>query len=459
LNQQQSISSFGQPMRLTRYQFREAIRSGRGRAVQHVMSFGVEGIEDLIRDAVMRDYRTCNWTEDSRARYLLAILDAGGLTASYESFLIQRSRRARNRRDHGQALDLLARLAQRGSLSARAGIRSTVEANLRSKSDLWTLDIIIDSEGITGLTWLLEHPLAPHDLEWWAPITYWVEDLEKEVGKRAVRTALRRVAKNSDRARERLKALEIPAAPAKRRKEDKVLPFDEWFSELKALPRDSAEFRQRSIRAWHWARSTSDEERRKAINVLSEEGDTALLVPLARVVNGLEFDPTNLLERASQEDVKIAYQRLWGLKDLKHSSIREFALQRLGIPCLADIVIRFLDVNSGPRDATRIFAALRRMRFSRDDWHGIGMEIVKFYRDHRFVADGRALRLLYERNPCTECRERHLAEMIRRHEATRSDLEEALHDASWRTRQLAKKELARLDRRTASTPLLDETSA
>jgi len=130
------------------------------------------------------------------------------------------------------------------------------------------------------------------------------------------------------------------------------------------------------------------------------------------------------------------------LENIRHSSVREFAINNVGKGIRTSENFALLATNYMPEDGKMMEVLLREM-ISQKDWDGIhaaGMDIYRAFREGSGIPHPKhLLPLLYEFNPCSFCRESALVYMSRHRMVTREMWEECQFDSNDDIRKMAAK--------------------
>lgn len=149
------------------------------------------------------------------------------------------------------------------------------------------------------------------------------------------------------------------------------------------------------------------------------------------------------------EDTDSAYKKLQGaawraLEDIRHPAVHTFALNNAANGVRTPENFALLMTNYVPEDGELLERLLQELILQEDwdDVHAAGLDIYRaFDKDSGIPHPKHLLPLLYQYNPCSECRESAIIYMARHRMLTKEILEECLYDSSDDIRNYAAKKL------------------
>lgn len=174
--------------------FASALRTGHGRAIQHVKSYGSTGLVATIVDACVSSLVYDPQCEAARAPWLYSLVDCANLRAEVIQAIgaLVHEPPPEDHRDLDQRSAILKELAAAGSEDARRLLYISL-ARLSDSADVIAADHIVSLDGVEGLIyvarqfghWLQDDPV------------FWVDDnlieqCDESVGSKVGLTALER---------------------------------------------------------------------------------------------------------------------------------------------------------------------------------------------------------------------------------------------------------------------------
>ncbi len=176
---------------LTLQEFADALRKGLGRAVLHLKAYGASGLQDTLLDACLHELSYDPQLEESRADWLMLLLEHVPDAAWYRDRLLDTLPTLTSLGDVEQGLKLALRFAQRGDRAARDVLYRFV--GRRYERRRVGLDEVVELDGIPGLlhaaavigTQYREDPGA------WDSDSWWLSESCERLGQDEVWSALR----------------------------------------------------------------------------------------------------------------------------------------------------------------------------------------------------------------------------------------------------------------------------
>ena len=155
-------------------------------------------------------------------------------------------------------------------------------------------------------------------------------------------------------------------------------------------------------------------------------------------------DPHPIMEDTESEWEELRNTAWRALENIRHPAVRAFAINHAKSGVCTPENFALLVTNYVPKDADLLEEVLRERIAAKewDDVHAAGMGIYRaFYKDSGIPHPKHLLPLLYEYNPCSDCRESAIAYMSKHRMLTMELLEECLYDSNDDIRRMAEKRL------------------
>src|SRR6266540_4479079 len=92
--------------RLDGSEFASALQKGQGRALLHVMAYGLDAVADLVLDACLHDQRYDSQVESSRAPWLFQMFSKSGQYLRFRDLILEHLKAETVTSDFVQLLEL-----------------------------------------------------------------------------------------------------------------------------------------------------------------------------------------------------------------------------------------------------------------------------------------------------------------------------------------------------------------
>lgn len=432
--------------------FRDALAKGLGRAVVHVRRYSQRYVRAHLLYACLHDLSYDPQLEDSRAEWLMGLVDRTHDGEFYRKRILTALVKSRNNRHLDHLFTFAGLFAQRGDKQAREAIYEKFR-RLKSHFCYQRCLAVIDGDGLTGLVRIAE--ILGARLRRGKTDCY-ISDAchaaESRFGRRRVLSTLRKEAAASANVRAWL---------------DVVLP------ELS----DSPKFRRppRSLPTMQQVIDTLDagvneDLCRRYLYVLRKHGNTRQIAEFyrymlsekrpKRVMQYLRvfwydqslpwFDP-RLLEWAESDDIPLRCHAIGALANLEDPAVRRFALRLLGKKrsSLRWDALLLLKGNYVSGDHAWLESMLPS-RGRAERMHIIGMNLISIAEAQPDPDLAGCMLWAYEHTPCSHCRGDVVRFLIRRRRAHLDLLRECLEDCNGETRTIARSALRRRAKRPSA---------
>lgn len=414
--------------------FARQLFQGLGRPYLHLQQDGAAPYRAaLLRTCIVNPVydRQC---EGSRTGYLLGLLRLTGELPWYRRQILDALGDPPEEADLDQLLEFAARFAREGDAEARRLLYERAAEQLDADERAGATQII-DLDGLDGFVFVAERlgAVAARDLDFiddaWLR-SYLVDGRE---GILEQLQALRRERPLLDRY---LEAVEGNSERRMRAKAERVdiasLPYAELRALLERHPREGA---PSSIR--RWAEPASDAALREAARALLDITDVPLLRAHLAIFRRRMFPLAwgQLAPLVRHEDDRVGRAALTALGQLHDPGVRQLGIALLDEGFRVHDALELFMKNYRPEDDVR-FAALIDAAEDDDALHAAGVGLVDISRANPTPAATPLLRQLYERGPCSLCREDVVQLLLDAGTLPAELASECAHDANENTRAL-----------------------
>lgn len=419
VNTAHGLSSFP----LTSAAFADAARKGLGRALVALRDGSVAPSYNQLRRLALRWQGYDSRFDGARGWYGAELIRHSGHEAALRGLLLKLARRTRGPSRHLSHRDaVIEEFARRGDETARQILFVCFEPNL----DYRFAESIIRVDGIEGLDWVVRQ-VAPIFTENKArQVHWWREEATSIAGKEAVAEWL---ARESSQPYRELVSWERP--PRLRRRPEPRQSFE-------ALCASWRDGKSKRFAPTHWVREASADEREQAWTSFRESDDEPWLQALGRGFRH-KPDPRHLpwlMDRAWSWTGEWSNPFVTAMEEIIDGRVRE-----LGIEMLAKRAslsgLSLLELNALSEDVEIVMKAVQTIH-DEDGLHGAGMSLLRI--GERLPA-AEPLLWVYEKSPCSFCRETAVRQLVATRLAPREVLEECLFDSVDETREMAAEEL------------------
>ncbi|HEV2515351.1 MAG TPA: hypothetical protein VGV07_08885 [Devosia sp.] len=388
---------------LSRDEFGDALRKGKGRAVQHVRAHGDAGVDDLLLAACLHCQSHDPQSEGYRSDWLMGMLAMLPDASRYYAAVLAAFPGATDGHDAEQMAGMLVMLAEHGHAGARDALYSKFDR--QEFNEYWMLRLkLIALDGLEGLLHVarvLGHRLAiDADFELDGYLRYVVDE---QFGSETVDRALLQAAVGAEEIRRfheefrRPEAERVPVEP---------YPLDAFVADLTVAKRNAR------ILASRFARQGSQAEHLELFERLERETQPQLIAGMLRVF-AVRIDPPHgidgVLRFARHVDSAVREAAIGVLRRFADDRIAELSGELLAAGSLKGIEL--LAENWRPGDFDRVHQLLPP---SADDRraHVLALAIVSTGRPNPHSEAADCLVWVYEQNPCAFCRQGAIEDLI-----------------------------------------------
>lgn len=420
---------------LTPAEFANALRTGHGRAIQHLDRYGSSGLEELVIDACLTCLVYDPQCEAERAPWLFSIIERTSLSAqvlhAIETTTLVPS--SENHRDLDQHSAILRELAASGLSEARRLLYASL-ARVQEGGSVIGVEEIIALDGLSGLLhvarqfgqWMLADP------------DFWVDDyplslLEASLGAGQSQAALEReAAMDPDIARYLAGVCETRnhISASLPRPDPAAFTAAEIVAHVHKPPKDQCHWFRR------WGAQASEAQREIVFAALLAADDPEHVKRLFRCFANTgtpRFEP-GLLRWLEHADERLVRAAVTALAPLTHPQLRQAAEHLIARGQITNGVALLVN-NLADGDFSRCAEHLRRLEDADELHHLIG-EVLNLCEAHPGVEALDCLLLIYEVSPCTTCRRQAVKALMASNTAPDWVLEECMFDVDPDTRTL-----------------------
>jgi hypothetical protein len=420
---------------LTTAAFAAALRTGHGRALQQVSSYGPNGFEDEITKACVSCLSYDPQCEAQRTPWLISIVDRAKLNEKVLQALevMADASLQENHRDMSHRSAILKELAGAGSEHARSLLYRSL-ARVPHTSDVIGVDQILALDGMDGLIhvarqlgqWLRTDP------------DFWVDDYPSEqfdslTGIEGGLAALEReAAVDSDIANylAGVRKTREGRSASSGRFDTTAYTGAEIVAHLSKNPGDQCHW----FRRWG-AKAASDHlDTVFAALLASEEPEHVKRLLGCFAKKGVPRFDSRLLPWIAHPDEQIRWAAVRAVAPLTHGELRQAAMRLLAAGDLANGVT--LLVNNFEASDFAMCAEYLEPLHDADQAHRLVGELLDLCEAHADADASDCLLYVYELSPCSICRKRALKALIDTNAAPAWVLTEAAHDADPGTRAI-----------------------
>jgi hypothetical protein len=429
---------------LTREEASAALSKGQGRIYLHVLHQGVALVQDMLLEACLRNLIYDRQSEESRADWLLSMLDLTGKEAFYQERVLEALSLATEYWDVSQLMDLAVAFARRGCVHARDALYREFDRQRFGEEWLGGQQIL-ELDGVSGMLHLAE-VLGARQL---ANGDYWIDDhfLSEacaQSGTGAIMAALHDRARSSRGVR-----VYFDRVMATRATRGMTTPTPRAVKDIEAILSDidgaAGEYPGHYT---HFGKRASLQDLERVFERLLVESRPdrllrCLWVFRRRAVPQLR---SRLFALAASADEQLQNAAIAAIAQTQDRSVRALGVELLreNPSTVRRGAIGLFRRNYVPGDYRFIESALF-VPEDRDVAHDMGFDILDLADTYPHPELAGCLAWVYEHTPCSNCRGKALAALLARNRAPLPLLREAVWDCSEETRTAAKNALLESD--------------
>ncbi len=390
-------------------EFRDLMQSGLGRAITYARENDVGAFRDVILDACLHCYSADAQSEGTRAGYMLELVNLLPDRDFYCDEVLKALPGSGDDWDALQRFCFATDMASEGDERAKRAVYENFDPGPRMGESM--ASALVRMDGLEGLLFAaakLGALLAakPNEVDvgylWWQSVEI--------CGEEQVRAALLQAGKTDPHVETYRLRAEADWA--------KSMDHQSPWNEIQALDYEGLKARLLGLRGFWLGRWG---EKANAENIeLAARGLMAARTPEDQLAHlrifssrTLPLDHRLLLELATSPDDRLACAASRALTWITHPSVRALAFRLVEDRASSrEDAIAMLAQNWEPGDHDIVLGWFEREQ-DRDMRHGFGIDLRKCWKRHPEPAsEVRMLRALYEKGPCSFCREFLLSRLI-----------------------------------------------
>lgn len=427
------------PRRLSREEFAVAIQRGQGRALMHVLRFGLEGVANLVLAACLNNQAWDPQCEGSRERWLLPMFSDTTEFKRFKETILAALEEETETWDFLQLCGLAKEMALRGNDDARQVLAMAVLCHAETGiDDAWAgAEEWIALDGIGAIVQLARchGSRLLRETGYWGPprLPDMVEAADMRAKAKATLDDLAKTDANVKAyweyySRETESAKARPEFPGIRTRICQLYPIERILSDA------YSEGEQSLGRYYRFGQFATEDELLTVYRRLQKETERESCLRLLSVFRNAaipELHP-RLWDWSLGNDQKLRSAALAALSRIKDERIGEFAKRQLragelgSCPELLDLFI----LNYEPMDVDLILSRLQALDADRDTAHSLGSSIVRICEQRGALELSGMLRWVYEVTPCSECRLNSVNLLCKIGALESAVAEECIYDAS-----------------------------
>lgn len=357
--------------RLSRHQFRNALRKGLGRAVLHARSFGLRRMEPEITSALRRRLAYDAQCEQGRGRFLWTVIQAAKAESQFRPIVAKELVTGGERDCYvtAQLCELAGRYAAWGDAGIKEALYTLFERSLATR-DLLGEKEILDADGLEGYE-RMARAIGRRTRSRQAVCDYCAEFVFESVRKadrRKARSILRR--KDADLAAFK----KLLAIQSGRRKRHKLLKPPSWNQVRAEIERGGS----RAISfARRYGKVASMADRAAALDYALAQTDperAAKALSVFQTSRLPRYDP-RLRVLATSRNRRLQGRAFAALATLSHPEVRSLALESLRRPRLSTAGgLSLFTKNYRDEDGVRITRAIAMLK-SEESSHTAALDL------------------------------------------------------------------------------------
>ncbi len=416
-------------------QFRHLLHLGHGRAILYASSHDIQDFRQIILDACLHCHAYDPQIEGTRASYMLDLLDLVPDKQPYYEAVLNALPDSMDDWDAVQRFHFAACLALDGNERARQAMYENYNPGPMNGEAI-AIDFL-EMDGIKGLLFvaekigaLLMSTTEEVDLGWLLSAS------KEKLGEQLTQEALQKVGGENPR----IEAYRLAEEASRSRLDERLRNSGEMMNvPYEHVRRKLLETTGGWITSWGQRASEADLDQaaRGLVASRNPKEQYAHLRIFAR--RRFPLDVRILLSLVNLEKERVGLAALGALSQIAHPTVRQLAFRLVETRAKwRGQAVALLARNFQPGDHA---TALRWFETEEDaeTAHSLGMDLTDFWEEHPDKeTELLMLHALYERGPCSFCREKVVRRLIEREALTETLRLECSHDANCDIRELVK---------------------
>jgi hypothetical protein len=440
------------PTRLSKSEFSAAIRRGHGRALLHVNQYGLDEFADIVLHACLKEPSYDRQCESSRAQWLFSMFTGTKEYAWLASEIVSALDTETEQFDLSHFYELLAQMAKNGDKSAGAALRFKVLSQTFALSEYQLgCNEFVSVDGVDAVVELARRygaELSENPEDNWQvldDLTYGLDILPQ------VETKLQELALTDDAIKrfwnnEKLHKARLAQSPKLSEAERTDSIRERIRRELpteKVLSNASAHAGQYPGNYMRFGQHATEAELLTIFQQLLIETDEKIYLRLLWVFRKARLPELHpriwALASSKNNDVRAAAQA--ALAQFCDPKVGEFARNKLRALDFSESDTELLELfilNYQSTDENLIIPALTGLPEGDEHAHHFGMSILAIGKNNYSPALSAMFEWVYEKNPCTICRQRAVEWLIKTKTITLEIAHECRYDANEDIQNLVK---------------------
>lgn len=426
-------------MKLTREEFADALRKGKGRAWQYVRDQGDASVEDVLLGAAQENLCYDSQVDGCRADWLMEMIDRTHQPAFYYDHVVANFINTTDTWDVQQQSGILLQLGRREYPGAKKVLYDKFE--LQEFNETWLMGReIIELDAIPGLLRvadvlgrrMLRNPDFWEDNGLLNEVQGFVDPTEAEKALRSAAAANPNIRAYVNHVVARSECLfskktDLP----KKTEESSPMSLEEFLNALEQETR----WRNARMLSLKFGRRASQDDLKRLLLLLAAETNQKKIREYLWVFYFRELPelPEVVFAHAASSDEQTRDAALSALSNSTHLSVRKFALDELSAGRL-DVLELFIR-NYADGDFKLIRDKLRPTE-DRDEMFSTCRVLLNICDEHNSTEAADCLLWVYEHTPCAHCRGSAVAKLLATKSLPPVFAEECLFDCEKETRAL-----------------------
>jgi len=440
--------------KLERDEFSSAVRKGLGRALMHVMNFGLDGTDDLVLDACLHNYCYDTQIESSRANWLFRMFDNSEYYSKFSEKILDSLKTETNQDNLGQLCALAKEMAKHSDKIAKQRLRESVfEKASTPLSDDWMGRYEwIELEGTQGFLELariygqrlLLNPedFVPDDL---VHLGETENELKDVLFQLAETDAKIKVYKDYLEARGVFKVRSAPVDREifKQQRHERIRKEYNLMGILQDAENKVGTFPGRYMM---FGQHATTDELEKVYSQLLIETDKDILLRLLWVFRRAPLPQLDelIFSWATGKDKELREASINALAQVSNERVHNLAISKARDGELLDADSDALELfvnNFEDDDIQLIKQAIYSLKPDMEDAHSLGYSLLELGEKHSNVELADTLKWVYENTPCSNCRYRVVKQLHEWQKLDNATLYECQFDAEEDIRNFAEENL------------------
>ena len=416
-------------------QFRHMLHLGLGRAVLYARDHAVDEFRDVILDACLHCHSHDVQCEGTRAAYMLNLLDFLPDKSFYCDAVLNSLPGSGDTRDATQRFHFAACLASEGNERAKQALYESYDPG-PSMGELIGIDFL-RMDGIKGLLFVAEKMGAllmtkPKRVD----IGYLLMVSIDECGEQDTRDALRKAGEQNPQ----IETYRLAAEASERKGQSQSGKAPIWSQSFEQIKSRLSEINISQLRLW--GERACDEDIELAAHSLTVAQDAKAQAAHLHIFGRKKFplNPSFLLSKVEIEEERIGFAAVSALTHVTHPAVRKLAFRL--VETRSELRLEAIDLlarNYQPSDRKTM---LRWFEEEQEPQilHSYAMDMEDFWKAHPDEeSEAPMLLALYQKGPCSFCREGVVRRLIELQAFTEELKAECAYDANDDIRDLMDK--------------------